>query len=264
MKVAALSVSVVDTYPQKEVSCLGGNSLNFAVQCIRQGVKNVSLISAVGSDANGVRIVDTLKNEGVNCSHVHFLEGNTATNKLYLKEDGERYAKPEDWDGGVYENYFLNDSDWTFLATHDLIGTHANNPNFLDVVGRKQESQLLSVDFLHLQDYNLLESVVKKVDIAFFGGDISMQHDLKIISKKHQALIVLTLGALGSIAFFKGDEIKQLAVPVNKVVDTTGCGDAFQAVFAINYFQKKTIKKCMQLAAIASSEVLKRLGGIGC
>ncbi|MGD9210986.1 MAG: PfkB family carbohydrate kinase [Desulfobacteraceae bacterium] len=44
-------------------------------------------------------------------------------------------------------------------------------------------------------------------------------------------LIVLTLGSDGSIAFYGSKSYQQRTLITNNVVDTTGCGDAFQAGF---------------------------------
>ncbi|HHT77616.1 MAG TPA: hypothetical protein GXZ67_07025, partial [Clostridiaceae bacterium] len=44
----------------------------------------------------------------------------------------------------------------------------------------------------------------------------------------------LTLGAKGSVAICNGETIVQEALPVQRVVDTTGCGDAFQSGFTHN------------------------------
>ena len=66
--------------------------------------------------------------------------------------------------------------------------------------------QLMGVDFLHLQDYELLQKSLRTVDIAYFGGTVDMVDDLARIARENKGVIVLTLGAEGSMAF-QGDRV---------------------------------------------------------
>ena len=107
----ALTACVVDEFPQKGVSRPGGNSLNFALGCRRAGWDKISIVGAVGNDPEGQTIRTLFKEKGINTERLHVIEGATARNKIYLTEEGERYAYPEDWNGGVYENFRLNEED---------------------------------------------------------------------------------------------------------------------------------------------------------
>jgi sugar/nucleoside kinase (ribokinase family) len=51
------------------------------------------------------------------------------------------------------------------------------------------------------------------------------------------------------------------AVPVEHVVDTTGCGDAYQAAFTVAWFKNKDIQAAMEAGSMAASDVLSHLGG---
>lgn len=74
--------------------------------------------------------------------------------------------------------------------------------------------------------------------------------------------IIITLGAEGSIALIGDRVYTHPAVPVSRVVETTGCGDAYQAAFSVAWFQGGEIKKAMEAGAMAASRVLCHFGGV--
>ena len=50
------------------------------------------------------------------------------------------------------------------------------------------------------------------------------------------------------------------AVPVLKVVDTTGAGDQFAAGFLSGYAKGEPLERCLKRGAIAASEVISHYG----
>ena len=90
-----------------------------------------------------------------------------------------------------------------------------------------------------------------------------MLHEYRELSISSGKLIVVTLGAKGSYAFNKGESIFQPALKVDKVVDTTGCGDAYQAAFSVTFFKTNDIRQSMNAGAVAASKVLQTWGGAG-
>ena len=74
---------------------------------------------------------------------------------------------------------------------------------------------------------------------------------------------MVTLGAMGSYAFHESEIYFQQAMSVPKVVDTTGCGDAYQAAFALTFYRTGNIQKSMNAGAIAASQILQAWGGVG-
>ena len=162
-----------------------------------------------------------------------------------MDELGERLGLEGAWDGGVYEEYQLNEQQWDYMADFDVWATHANGCNYQEALQRKQAHQFMSVDFLHLTDYELLKQSLKTIDVAYFGGTPDMADTLAHIAQTHQGVIVLTLGAEGSIAFQGSNIYTQPALPIDKVVDTTGCGDAFQAGFTSSFYENKDIPSAL-------------------
>jgi fructoselysine 6-kinase len=97
-------------------------------------------------------------------------------------------------------------------------------------------------------------------DVIFSGGHLGMVEELRLTANEADALIVLTLGAQGSMATAKDKVYRQNVLPIDKVIDTTGCGDAFQAAFSGEYFRTRNIEGALLGGARAGREVAGRYG----
>jgi sugar/nucleoside kinase (ribokinase family) len=261
VKIVAMTVCTVDGYPDQGIECVGGNSLNFATQCRRSGVEHVSLVGGVGMDDYGTVVLDHLRGEGIDVSHVHRLDGATATNKLYVTDNGERFQVPDSWRGGVYETFRLSDDDWDFVNQHDIVATTCIDPNFAQALERVDAGRGFVVDFMHTRDFETVTTNLDRIDIAFFADGREIAADLKSITEQSSGLIVLTMGVEGSLAFWAGETFFQPALPVERVVDTTGCGDAYQAAFTVSWFRTGDVQQAMAAGAEAASRILVHFGG---
>jgi fructoselysine 6-kinase len=260
MNVACFSVAAIDFFPQQNAWYAGGNSLNQAVRFKHLGCQS-AFIGALGTDDAGERIESLLVNEQVDISCMKRIDGFTARNKIINDTDGERFGIDGAWENGVYEAFCMTETEWAYLNNFDVWATHANCPFFNTTLKRKKK-QLLSVDFLHLRDYNLLQNSLKVADIVFFGGTVDMIGNLASIAQNTpDKIIVLTLGAGGSIAFSDNKTYTQKALPIKKVIDTTGCGDAFQAGFTANYYHNKDVPKALQAGAELGKKAAMSFGG---
>ncbi len=261
MKVACFSVAAMDFFPHRNEYFAGGNSLNQAIR-FRQLGHTSAFIGALGTDIAGDRIEALLRKSSVDVSHVYRIAGDTASNKIINDDAGERYGVEGAWNGGVYESFRLSASDWDYMAACDIWATHANGANYADALKRKNGNTFLVVDFLHFNTYELLLKGMDKVDIAYFGGVKEQLPDLIDISRQFKGLIVLTLGAGGSIAIQNGITYTQEALPLEKVVDTTGCGDAFQAGFSAEYYTSRDIPAALFSGASLGKTAAENYGGV--
>jgi sugar/nucleoside kinase (ribokinase family) len=261
MKMAAFKAAAFDRFPDWRACYPGGNAMNQSVHFREMGW-DASFVGALGNDREGVLLLRALSAYGVDCCRAHILDGKTACNTLTVDELGERFEAPGAWQGGVYETYRLSESDWRHLSEMDLLVSHANHTDFEEALERKVSGQLMAVDFLHMRDYNLLVRSLGAVDIAFFGGVAEMEGPLFEIAKTHRALIVLTLGASGSVAFHGEEAYRQGALPVERVVDTTGCGDAFQAGFTDSFYRYKDVPRALSDGAALGRRTAAHRGAL--
>ena len=70
-----------------------------------------------------------------------------------------------------------------------------------------------------------------------------------------------TMGVRGSMAFNGKDFVRCPAFKVEKVVDTTGCGDLFHTGFAIRYLETQDLMECQRFGAAVSAIKCRGLSG---
>jgi fructoselysine 6-kinase len=261
MKIACFSVAAMDFFPQQNKHYAGGNSLNQAIRFRHLGHQS-AFVGPLGTDEAGDQLAGLLQAESIDVSHMHRINGHTARNKIVNDELGERYGMEGAWEGGVYEEFKLGEADWDYINNFEVWSTHANGPNYLQALERKKHAQFMSVDFLHLKDYELLQKSLRTINIAYFGGTADMAGDLAQIAKKNSGVIVLTLGAEGSMAFEGDRTYTQKALTTNGVVDATGCGDAFQAAFTSCYVRTKDIQASLLAGAELGNQAAMSYGGV--
>jgi len=262
MKITALSCCCVDFFPQEGKIYVGGNSLNFATQCKLSGINNVSIIGGIGNDKFGKLIEDHLDKLNINRFQLHKIEAVTASNKIFISDQGDRYFKKDSWNGGAFDSYRLSDSDWKFLEDSDIVAIPGGDPNLKNLLSRRNKSQLIVVDFLDYLGIDFIEKQIENIDVVFLSGKKEMFDDLEILSSNTGKMIVATLGEQGSIAFYKNKTYEQKAIEVDEIIDTTGCGDSFQAAFSIEWVKSKDIKKALKSGSRAASKVLSFMGGV--
>ena len=72
--------------------------------------------------------------------------------------------------------------------------------------------------------------------------------------------LVVTRGAAGAVAIEKGGHAEIHAVPVDRVVDTTGAGDLFAAGFLAGRCRGRNLKASLETGALAAAEVISHFG----
>ena len=236
--------------------------MNFATQCKLLGNEDTSIIGAIGKDEFGKRIEDHLDRIAIPSSRLYQIDAPTASNKIFIDQHGDRYFKEDSWNGGAFNQFRLSEDDWESLKGCHIVAMPAGDPNLEELLKRRNPNQLVVIDFLDYLGIDFIRQHIQAIDIAFLSGRESMLKDLQELSAQTETLIVPTLGANGSIAFLKGQRHFQEAVVVDNIVDTTGCGDAFQAAFSIEWVKTKEIEQSLYAGALAASKVLGFVGGV--
>ncbi len=262
MKITALTSFCVDFFPELDKVYVGGNSLNFATQCKLLGYDNTSVIGAIGNDRFGKLIEDQLDKSNIDRSRLYQINEPTASNKIFIDEKGDRYFKEDSWNGGAFDKFRLSANDWRSLTQSDIVAMPAGDPNLTELLARRNEQQLVVIDFLDYLGIDFIQEHIDNIDIVFLSGKEELLAELQALSYEKGKLIVTTLGAKGSVVFAENRRYYQEAIEVDKVVDTTGCGDAFQAAFSIEWLKTKDIEKSLTAGSTAASKVLNFVGGV--
>jgi sugar/nucleoside kinase (ribokinase family) len=73
-------------------------------------------------------------------------------------------------------------------------------------------------------------------------------------------LAAITIGAKGSIIVTGEELIAVPAVPVRRVIDTTGAGDLYASGFLYGLTTGRSFEECGQLGSLAAAEVISHVG----
>lgn len=117
----------------------------------------------------------------------------------------------------------------------------------------------------HRDDFKLL--IQNHVDILFANIheilELYQTDDLNIAidAVKHQCeIIAITRGDEGSLIVTADQIIPINAFPVNKVIDTTGAGDAYAAGFLYGITHGKTLEQAGNLGSRVAAEIISQMG----
>jgi sugar/nucleoside kinase (ribokinase family) len=76
----------------------------------------------------------------------------------------------------------------------------------------------------------------------------------------HVAVAALTRGAAGSVVFAEREEYGVAAVPVARIVDTTGAGDLYAAGFLYGLTHGLPLPRCGAIASLCAAEIISHVG----
>ena len=241
----------------------GGEALNFACIACRYDHVDVSLLGAIGEDEPGRHIQQVIRDRRIDGSNVHVIPGSaTATHKISIDEHGDRYFKPGAWNGGVLNTYRLTEHDIAAMNAADIVFCTWYSPNFREALeARKKGGFRLAIDFDIERDFAKMEEVLPWVDFFMISGDDSVLPVARAWSEKYDGLFNVTLAESGSVTYHHGKEYRVAAVPVDKVIDTTGCGDSYHAGFICSYVKDGDITAAMHEGSRVASATLGHVGG---
>ncbi len=270
LKLVSVGETTADTYPQIDQTLVGGISLNFAVQAKRCGIPHVSMVSAVGNDANGKMILEKLDQENIDTTHLTIMPGKTAHCEIVVLENGERYFPPNSYHQEVLASYKPASADLEFIQQHNIVVSRFDisytKETFDAVIRDLPFEGKKVVDFGDWFDYEgrhpEIIPYLEHVDLAFISGDQSTIEAFEQLANAYSTQFVVTLGEDGSMTFKDGKTIFQEALSVPNVVDTTGCGDSFQAGFTTSFFQGGDLEESLRAGAEQAAKTIQHFGAI--
>ena len=262
MKILALGTSCVDVYPQKNIVTPGGEALNIAAQLSYRDDVEVFLMGMIGNDSYADAVLDSIENLDINSDHLYRVEGETANHIIQIDQRGDRYFEHGAWQGGVSRDLVFNGENTELLSQMGAVMTTFREPNLPRLLAlRSRENFLVAVDFNDQRDFSAWEDQMDRIDIFFSSAEESMKQVFQERSKSSDTIFVLTFGEHGSVAYHRGQVFESPAIPVENVVDTTGCGDCYQAHFVAEYLKTGDIRCSMQRATLEATKVTAYVGG---
>jgi sugar/nucleoside kinase (ribokinase family) len=117
----------------------------------------------------------------------------------------------------------------------------------------------------HRDEFNAL--IDDQVDILFANREeilsLTQTRDLRkavAAVRGRSELVVVTLSERGSMVVTAEDTVEVPAVPVERLVDTTGAGDLYAAGFLHGFTTGRPLAECAALGSLAAAEVISHLG----
>lgn len=256
----------------------GGDALNEAVIMKRLGME-VELISKVGKDESGYRVLDFLQNESIECS-IAVEEGlETGVNIVLVDESGQRHflTNPQSSLRKLGEKDvmpYLPEAAEIVCMASIFVSPQLDIPSMERVFSKIKEkpNRILVADMTKAKNGETLEDIEKL--LTYVDYLIPNEEEAALLTKEKNpeasAKRFLQAGAkcviikCGDRGCYIATEDEQRWVPAYdkcKVADTTGAGDSFVAGFVTALSQKKTLVECGTYACAVASCVVEQVGG---
>lgn len=252
----------------------GGSAANVAVGLSRLKCK-VGLIAAIGDDPLGDKLITSLKEEGVNVSHVRRIKGMSsglmfvvvdskgertifgvkgANSMLELSDEDEEYASSA---RALYVSGYV----FSGRGRHSILRA-------LRSAKTKGALCFLDVGPLLAREYsNLLPSLSSLVDYWSMNeeeavellGSLSNSSMRYFLRRYRGKAVIIRLGGEGAYFYSKAQSFKVPAFRT-KVVDTTGAGDAFTVGFMYGILNGYDALKSVKLGNLVASYKVRGRG----
>ncbi|MFI8345981.1 ribokinase [Streptomyces sp. NPDC085596] len=243
----------------------GGKGANQATAAARAGAV-VSLIGAVGNDAYGARLRDTLEHSGVDTDFLRTVEGPSGTAHIVVDDEGGNSIVVIPGANGTVDH--LSPGDEGLIASADALllqlevplaaviaGAEAARRHGVRTVLTPSPAQPLPEELLSVTDV-LVPNAYEAVTLT--GRTDPLDAAVGLLDLVPE--VVLTLGEAGVLYVSRNTE--PLAVPAHQVaaVDSTGAGDTFAGAYAVAVAEEKPLREALSWAAAAAALSVQREG----
>lgn len=262
---------------------IGGAELNVIIGCARLGLQT-GWISRLGKDEFGRHILNTVRGEGIDISEVKLVEGYaTSLNFKEIRESGDAktfyYRKNSPTETLTPENLPLayiksakilhvtgvfpaitEQNRQVILEAIKLAKANgvkvSLDPNIRLKLWSKELARETILTYLPYVDYFLtgrdeLELIFDTTD------DAALFEKLSAYSFEH---VIVKEGAKGASYYQNNSWTTIPGFEVNKVVDTVGAGDGFDAAFLYGILQGWVLEKVIHLANAVGAMVIQVQG----
>lgn len=253
-------------------SVLGGAPFNVAYNLKGFG-QNPLLISRVGDDENGFKVIESMKKWGMDISGITIDKNHpTGSVEVNIKDGQPEFSiLPDQAYDFIDEDAVLKSIEGVDISIFyhgslalrgdvsrkalEALENIVSAPFFVDVNLRTpwwdKESvseAITGADFVKLNDEELL--------LLCDGGAESFRKRVKIGS------LLVTKGARGAELFTKEEVLEKTPDPIENIIDTVGAGDAFSSVMIVGYINCWEPEKILERAVQFSSSICGIRGAV--
>ncbi len=248
---------------------LGGVGRNIAENLVRLGV-DTRLVSVVGDDAYGQRILEEARLIGLNMQDTLVLNGAASSVYLCILDETKDMVlainSMEIYDRMTVEfikskRHVIENAELCVLDTNlpkdvleYVLSTFKNTVFFLDAVSTVKALKVKDmIGRFHTIKPNRIEAeVLSGIPIQ---NDADLRKAAGIFHDRGVRQVFISLGEEG--VFYSTSEASgHIKQPPVKIVNATGAGDAFLAALALGYLRDMDARACAGLACAASAIAL--------
>lgn len=244
----------------------GGKGANQAVAAARLGVKT-TMIGRVGSDSFGPFLVDNLKSNQVDTSHV--LKTDSATgaaiivvdangqNSIVLSPGANGLVSPADVETASFPDFKLLLLQLEIPTPTVLRASEKAREHGLTVVLNPAPAKPLPDELLANVDILIPNESELSLLTGLTVDDIpSAERAAKEMLKRGVKTVIVTLGGKGAL-LVTGTQVTHVNTYKVDVVDTTAAGDAFIGGFAAKLLESAGLPANMQEQALALQNAVR-------
>jgi sugar/nucleoside kinase (ribokinase family) len=257
-----------------DISFSSGGLANLAVWSSRYGAR-VGFCGAVGDDVLGDKYEKDAEADGVRTMLIRDNQRQTGVCVSLVSADGDRtmLTSRDANDGLLAKDVMprIPDAAYYYFSGYSF-GSPGTGEEVMRIIddlhgkGRRIIFNLGSFNFVR-DNLRQFRSIAAKSEILIMNRDeasaFTKEKDAgKIVAclKKLGRKFVITLGAEGSVSYDGERVLKSGAVPVAKVVDATGAGDAFAGGFTAGLAGKMGFSGSVMQGHEAAAKVVGRMG----
>lgn len=242
----------------------GGKGANQAVAMARLGA-DVEMFGCVGADANGEKLLENLRKNGVKTDHVKILQDiSTGVAMITVAENDNTIVVVPGANGKADRTYA--DEICPFLKAFDMVVLQHEIPldAVYEVVEFCAENQI-PVVLNPAPAAEVPSDIVEKVTYLtpneheaalIFGEDRPLEEILREYPEK----LIVTQGSRGVSVCLNSGEILTVPAKQVEIVDTTGAGDTLNGAFAVRRAAGDDLKTALTYANAAAGLSIGKFG----
>ena len=239
----------------------GGPAGNAAAGAATLGLRT-AFVGTVGDDADGRMILEEFAREGVDTSMVAVRKGATSA-IAYLWIEEKTGARSCAWTREGLDE--LTADEITPAIAAAKVAKAAGVTVMYDAgTIRAGMDEILPLADLLICSGEFAVSVAAGKDALITTGytEAEVEAAVRALYAKYRPTVCgATMGVKGSMCFDGENLVKCPAFPVEKVVDTTGCGDLFHVGFAVRWLETHDLLACQRFGAAVSAIKCRGLSG---
>ena len=246
----------------------GGPAANSTAGAASLG-KSAAFVGTVGDDADGDMILRDFRTQGVDTSMVKVRPGATsAIAYLWIEEKtGNRSCA---WTREGLDELTADEINPEAIAAAKILHVDGHNAAGAIAAAKVAREAGVLVNYDAGTHRDGMEELLGLADLMICSEEFILkltglkdaEEAVRQVWAKYRPKVCgATMGVRGSMAFNGKDFVRCPAFKVEKVVDTTGCGDLFHTGFAIRYLETQDLMECQRFGAAVSAIKCRGLSG---